>query len=261
MPSNDMESSSSGLIMSVIRVLTNSKDDAERDVIKKKIEDCLVVSDQKLTKLVSEHHKDLRLVMQAFTSISNNLQSSLVKLARAKQRLIDCKEILTSRIEELNRLSDESRINERIVVLLDQFEELSRIPMKINELIDERQYLTATKLLVEKQKYIDENIETFDCLKEIKSELESKRDELYKIFRERLFNPDNQVQKEEIIESLRLIDIIPELDPEIDAPREKPETSQVTKPSLFRFSSSSHAICFNEHYKEQIEVTKTLLSR
>lgn len=259
MPPTDMESSS-GLIMNVIRILTNSKDDAERDVIKKKLEDFLQISDEKLSKLVSEHHKELRQVMQSFTSISNNLQSSLTRLSKAKQRLKDCREMLTSKLNELRRLSDESTKNEKILSLLDQVDELSRVPTRIAELFDNRCYLDATRLLVDKQKYIDEKFESFDCLGQVRSELDSKREEIYRLLKEKLFIVDDESLKNDIVESLKLIDKTPEL-PDLEIAKENVDNAPATKPTLFKFSLSSHAICFNEHYKEQIEVTKTLLSK
>lgn len=259
MPQPDMDSSS-GLIMRVITILTNSKDDAERDAIKKKLEDCLVESDQKLTKLVSEHHKDLKLVMQAFISTSNNLQLSSTKLTSAKQRLQSSREMLVSKLDELRRLSEDSSRNERILALLDQVDELSRVPAAISELVENREYLEATKLLTEKQKYIEDNFESFDCLQDIRSELDSKREEIYRVLRERIFLTEDGQSKNEIVESLKMIDKSPEL-PELEEVKEKTETAPRSKPSLFRFSLSSHAMCFNEHYKEQIEVTKTLLSK
>lgn len=260
MPQADMESSS-GLIMNVIRILTNSKDDAERDVIKKKLEDHLSISDQKLTNLVADHHKDLRDVMQAFRIISNNLQSSLAKLRDAKKRLEGSRDMLTSRLGELTKLNEDSKKNEKIISLLDQIDELSRVPIQINELLNDCEYLKSTKLLVEKQKYIEEHFESFDCMRELSTELEGKREEMYRIFIEKLklFTDDDQYKKE-LIESLKLIDKTPEL-PELDVVKERTETTPTVKTCLFKFSRSSHAICFNEHYKEQIEVTKTLLSK
>lgn len=114
MPPYDMESSS-GLIMSVIRILTDSKDDDERDVIKKKLEDCLAVSDQKLKKLISEHHKDLKTVILTFSLTSENLQAVLDKLKDAKKRLTESRESLNSKLDELRRLSEELEASERKV--------------------------------------------------------------------------------------------------------------------------------------------------
>lgn len=258
MPQTDMESSS-GLIMSVIRILTNSKDDAERDLIKQKLEGFLIKSNENLTRLVSDNHEELRIVMKSFTSISDNLQTSLMKLAKAKQRLRDCCERLTQRLEELRRLSDESKKNEKVLALLDQVDELLRVPIDINDLISDREYLKAAKLLIEKQNYIEENFEAFECLKEVRSELEGKREELFRLLREKLFMLEqDDPAKDEIVESLKMIDKTPEL-PDLDVAKEDSENAPTTKPFLFKFSLSSHAICFNEHYKEQNEATKTLL--
>lgn len=245
--------------MSVVRILTASKDDTERPVIKKNLEERLKASSDALSELTIKHHKELRLVMQGFNSISDNLQTSLSKLGRAKQRLKDCREKLTSRLDELRRLSEESKKNEKILVLLDQVDNLSRVPSNVSALLNNQEYLEASKLLVEKQKHIDDNFESFDCLKELRAELDTKREEIYKILREKLFSNDES-KRNEIVESLKLIDKTPE-ELELEDPKEKLEDAPTVKPSLFRFSLSSHAICFNEHYKEQIEVAKTILSK
>lgn len=110
--------------MTVIRILANSKDAGERDVIKKKLENCLVISDEKLTKLVADHHDELQTVMQAFTSIFKNLRISLEILSKAKQRLILARELLISKLENLKKLSEESKVNQRILVLLDREEQM-----------------------------------------------------------------------------------------------------------------------------------------
>lgn len=119
MPPHDIES---GLIMSVIRILSNSRDDAERDVIRKKLEDCLDVSDKKLTKLVMEHHKDLISVMQTFTRTADNLGSASMKLKHARQRLVESRERLNSKLDELKKLSAELETSERMVKLLDDLQ-------------------------------------------------------------------------------------------------------------------------------------------
>lgn len=248
MPQSESESSS-GLIMKVIRTLTNSKDDAERDAIKKRLEDALVDSDQKLTTLVTDNHKDLRLVMQTFTNISKNLEYSMTKLSSVKHRLTVSREMLTSRLDELRRLIEESERNEKIINLLDQIEEISRVPAQINELLINEDYVEATKLLLDGQSYVDENFDSFDCLNDIKAELESKREEIYRLLEEkRLVHEDDKIRGK-IIESLKMIDKTPD-DTDLDLAKEKSD-SESARPALFRFARSSHAICFNEHYKEQ----------
>ena len=184
MPPYDMETSSS-LIMGVIRILSNSKDDAERDVIRKKLEDCLNASDQKLTKLVSEHYKDLRSVMNTFTKTANNLQSSLSKLKQAKQRLADSRDTLTTKLDELQKLSEELKNSEKMVALLDQMNTSA-----VNEAND----ASANKA---NESHDDE----FDSA----------------LMENNVFNP---------------------------------RTTENSAPALFKFSRSSYAICFEEHFKE-----------
>lgn len=249
MPQSDMETSS-GLIMRVIRTLTNSKDDAEREAIKKRLEEALADSDTKLTKLVSDNHKELRMVMQTFTTVSKNLQTSLTVLFRAKKRLSDSRDMLTSKLDEVRRLSEESQKNDKILALLDEIDSLFSVPTKLNELVANDKYLEATELLTSKQKYIEDNLDTYESLRELFIELDDKRKELCRVFEEKRVTLDDGKLKEQIIEALKLIDESPET-PDLELVKEKPDTVQ-TKPSLFKLSLSSHAICFNEHYKEQL---------
>lgn len=179
-----MESSSNAIIMSVIRILSNSKDDVERDVIRKKLEDFLADSDKKLTKLVAEHHKDLRSVMQIFYQTAEKLQSSLAKLNKAKEHLNNSRSMLTSKLDELKKVSDDLKRSERLVQLLDQEDNLADLENHVNtmEINDEDDSDFSTTLL-------ENNV----------------------------FNP---------------------------------RASENSTPSLFRFSKSSYAICFEEHFKE-----------
>ena len=181
---------SSNHIVNLIRILLFNKDDADsyRDRLKRESEVKLETCNEKLNKLVVDHHKDLRAVMQTFTRISNNLQSSLTKLTRAKVRLVDAREMLTSRLEELRRLNDELRVSERMVALLDQADSLTNADTKQDRPKDQTDDSPIEGLTG--PSYIDNNV----------------------------FNP-----------------------------RANNETST---PSLFKFSKSSYAICFEEHNKD-----------
>lgn len=184
MPPYDMESSSS-LIMSVIQILSRSKDDAERDVIRKKLEDLLEASDQKLTKLVSEHYKDLRSVMITFTKTASNLQMSLAKLQQAKQRLTDSRDRLTTKLDELQKLSEELQNSEKMVAYFDQMN---------------------TSAANESQDQIADR--------------------------------DNSGQNNQFESTLMENNVF------------NPRASENSTPALFKFSRSSYAICFEEHFKE-----------
>lgn len=246
----------SGLLMSVIKNLTASKDDVERDAIKNQLEERLKASDGKLNTLVITHHKDLTMVMQAFSKITSNLRSSKERLSQAKKHLQDCQNLLLCRLEDLKRLNEESQTNEKVLQLLNEVDELLKVPNRVNDHISKKDYLEATKLLVEKQKYIDDNFSEVDCLKEVRTELETKREEIYKWLMEELKSNDPSTDRSLIFESLGLLNKTPEI-PEFA--NDVSETQPARAP-LFRFSQSSHAMCFNEHFKEQNEAMRTLLT-
>lgn len=130
---------SSGLMMNIIRILNDSKDDAERNEIKKKLENSLKDSDAKLTKYVADYHKDLKQVIQSFTIIYSNLESTLLKLEEAQNRLMSSRDMLELRLEDLNRLSEEARRNDRVLKLLEQEEEeMKEVVIENVEEVDEQ---------------------------------------------------------------------------------------------------------------------------
>jgi exocyst complex component 4 len=94
----------SGLLMSVIRTLSASETNEQRDKEKSKLENEYKNCDKKLDELVSKHEEDLSKVMQLFATISQIVSDNRSKIAKVKENLQDCKKKLRCRRDELRNL-------------------------------------------------------------------------------------------------------------------------------------------------------------
>ena len=165
--------------MSVIRSLTSSRDCEERDREKANLENDFKQSDGRLNKYVVSHHSDLTFVMQAYSKISSNLVLSKTKLKEIREKLITCQQLLHCKRDELKKLYLESMENKFILELLDQVENVCQANSKIKKLIEKKQYLTATRLLVESSNNLTTSLKNVEALKEIRNDLDNCQDQIY----------------------------------------------------------------------------------
>lgn len=90
--------------MSVIRTLSASETNEQRDKEKSKLETEYKNCDKKLDELVSKHEEDLSKVMHLFANISQVVGDNRAKIAKVKENLQDCKKKLRCRRDELTNL-------------------------------------------------------------------------------------------------------------------------------------------------------------
>lgn len=170
-----------GLLMTVIRSLTASRDTEERDREKANLQREYNESDARLDKLVLQHHQDLTQVMSAFTAITTRLNTSKEKLSSVRGRLVGCQSLLNCKLDELKRLWIESVENKHILELLDQVEQLTKVPEEITNFMNRKHYLHATKLLVKSVASLESGLKKVDALSDVKHDLMGKKEELYNI--------------------------------------------------------------------------------
>ncbi|KAI1287367.1 Exocyst complex component 4 [Halotydeus destructor] len=171
--------SSTGLLMSVIKSLTQSRDTVERDREKANLQKEFQESDARLDKLVLKHHADLTSVMQAFSKISTRLHSAKDKVQGVHEKLMACQKLLHCKRDELKRLWLESVENKHVLKLLATVDSMTRTPSEVKSFVSQKHYLHATTLLVKSIDSLDGELKPIDALNEIKNELLSKKEELY----------------------------------------------------------------------------------
>ncbi|XP_066598078.1 exocyst complex component 4 [Prorops nasuta] len=94
----------SGLLISVIRALSASETNEQREVEKAKLEKEYKRSDLRLDELVSYHDQDLTEVMHIFSTLSGRVTAAREKIHEVKENLNACKQLLRCKHEELMKL-------------------------------------------------------------------------------------------------------------------------------------------------------------
>ncbi|XP_018393692.1 PREDICTED: exocyst complex component 4 [Cyphomyrmex costatus] len=108
----------SGLLMSVIRTLSASETNEQREIEKGRLEKEYKRSDQRLEDLVSKHDQDLMEVMQIFSALSEKVTSAREKIHAVKENLNACKQLLRCKREELLNLWLEGIEHKQVLHLL-----------------------------------------------------------------------------------------------------------------------------------------------
>ncbi|KAG5315303.1 EXOC4 protein, partial [Pseudoatta argentina] len=108
----------SGLLISVIRALSASETNEQREIEKAKLEKEYKRSDQRLEELVSSHDQDLMEVMQIFSELSEKVTSAREKIHAVKENLNACKQLLRCKREELLNLWLEGIEHKQVLHLL-----------------------------------------------------------------------------------------------------------------------------------------------
>ncbi|XP_072398045.1 exocyst complex component 4 [Diabrotica undecimpunctata] len=169
----------SGLLMSVIRTLSASETNEQRDREKAKLENDYKLCDQKLDELVSKHENDLTKVMQLFGSISQIVTTNREKIRRVQENLQDCKKKLGCRRDELKNLWLEGLEYKHMLQLIEEVQKMNEVPNRLSAYMARKQYLHATNLLVEAVNLGKGTLEGVESLKELGQELEQKKEQLH----------------------------------------------------------------------------------
>ncbi|XP_074041952.1 exocyst complex component secretory 8 [Leptinotarsa decemlineata] len=169
----------SGLLMSVIRTLSASETNEQRDREKAKLENDYKICDQRVDQLVSKHGKDLSKVMNLFGSISQIVISNRERIKKVKEHLQDCKKKLRCRKDELKNLWVEGLEYKYMLQLVDEIEKMNQVPNRLSYHMGRKQYLHATMLLVDAVHLGKETLEGVESLKELSLELEQKKEQLH----------------------------------------------------------------------------------
>ncbi|KAG5870693.1 hypothetical protein JTB14_003891 [Gonioctena quinquepunctata] len=171
----------SGLLMSVIRTLSASETNEQRDREKAKLENDYKICDQKIDELVSRHGFDLSKVMQLFVSLSEIVTTNRGRIENVRENLQDCKKKLRCRKDELKNLWIEGLEYKYMLHLLDEIEKMNKVPNCLSLHMERKQYLNATMLLVDAVCLGKGMLEGVETLKDLSLELEQKKEELIQI--------------------------------------------------------------------------------
>lgn len=168
-----------GLLVSVIKTLDASETNEERDKEKQKIEKEYRKSDQRLNELVSKHDGDLTQIMLLFSKVSSQVTTSKEKIHAVKENLYACKKLLRCRRDELKTLWTDAIQQKYVLEMLEQINELRKVPSLVTAFIAKKHYLHATKTLTYAIHLGEGPLREVEGLDDLRLDLETRKTQLY----------------------------------------------------------------------------------
>ncbi|XP_045764271.1 exocyst complex component 4 isoform X1 [Maniola jurtina] len=137
----------SGLLMSVIRTLSASETNEQREKERAKLEKEYKKSDARLDELVAAHAQEMTDVMQKFSAVSSALSAWGQHCAAAEARLGACRALLRVRRDDLRRLWADARTHHHALRMLTDIERVVVSEREARELTSAGRVLAAAQAL------------------------------------------------------------------------------------------------------------------
>ncbi|XP_068208979.1 exocyst complex component 4-like isoform X1 [Palaemon carinicauda] len=169
----------SGLLMSVIRTLSASESNEQRDREKARLEREYRKSDQRLDLLITKHDQSLKDVMEIFKIVSGRLAESRDRIRTIKDNLAACKRLLHCKRDELKERWLEGVEHKHVMLLLEQIDEVRDVGERVGSYMNKKHFLHATQLLVTSLNRLGTDLKMVEALKEVNSDLHARKEKLH----------------------------------------------------------------------------------
>ncbi|XP_077449980.1 exocyst complex component 4 isoform X2 [Stigmatopora argus] len=165
----------SGLLISVIRTLSNSDDVQDRETEKGRLEEAFETCDRDLDHLIVQHYAELTTAIRTYQSITERITTSRNKIKQVKENLLSCKMLLHCKRDELRKLWIEGIEHKHVLQLLDEIESIKQVPQRLEAYMASKHYLHATDMLVSAVKSLEIPLLQVEGLGDLRLELHSKK--------------------------------------------------------------------------------------
>ncbi|XP_011623573.1 exocyst complex component SEC8 [Amborella trichopoda] len=160
----------------VVHILTSKDREGEVQFLKEQSE----VIEEVVDEVVHEYHSGFNKAIQNYSQILRLFSESAESLAVLKVDLAESKKLIGSRNKQLHQLWYRSVTLRHIISLLDQIENVSKVPARIEKLIAEKQYYAAVQLHVQSTSMLErEGLQGVGALQDVRSELTKLRGVLF----------------------------------------------------------------------------------
>ncbi|XP_071536353.1 exocyst complex component 4 isoform X2 [Panulirus ornatus] len=177
---------SSGLLMSVIRTLSASESNEQRDREKARLEREYRKSDQRLDQFITSHDQSLKDVMQIFGEVSGRLAEARKRIRTIKDNLAACKRLLHCKRDELKERWLEGVEHKHVMLLLEQIDEVRDVGERVGSYVNKKHYLHATQLLVTSLNRLGTDLKMVEALKDVNTDLHARKEKLHEALIEEL---------------------------------------------------------------------------
>ncbi|XP_017044206.1 exocyst complex component 4 isoform X4 [Drosophila ficusphila] len=180
------ESAGCGFLVNVIKSLGFSETTEERQKEKQKIEQEFKRSDLRLNELVSRHDQQLTQVLPLFSQVSSEVTASRERIHAVKENLGVCKRLLQCRRDELRKMWTDAVQHKYVLEMLEQIQELRKVPQRVVGYTAKRQYLHASKALTDALATLNGPLQAVEGLSDLRTDLQTRRQQLYQRMHEEL---------------------------------------------------------------------------
>jgi len=149
MADSDLPEGSTVRLTSVIARLASASDRQHREHIVDDIQTQLETAEDKLVSEADEHHAKFYDALEAFQYVSATINDSKMKVEMLRAALTECRAYLQLKRERIYRLSNEHAEYTEMMSLLEQIDQIRKVPEKVDEFLKRQNYVEAAELLVE----------------------------------------------------------------------------------------------------------------
>ncbi|CAN4126609.1 unnamed protein product [Withania somnifera] len=160
----------------VVRILTSKDREGDVQVLKEQSE----IIEEVVDEVVHAYHGGFNKAIQNYSQILRLFSESSQSIGVLKCDLAEAKKRLGARNKQLHQLWYRSVTLRHIISLLDQIEGIAKVPARIEELINEKQFYAAVQLHVQSALMLErEGLQTVGALQDVRYELTKLRGVLF----------------------------------------------------------------------------------
>lgn len=117
--------------------------------------------------------------MQLFNKASSQVTAGRERIRTVKENLQACKQLLRCRREELQKMYTDAVQHKCVLEMLDQINEIQKVPGQVVSFLNKKLYLHATKTLVSAINMSKTSLREVEGLSDLKHDFENKRNLVY----------------------------------------------------------------------------------
>ncbi|XP_058732525.1 exocyst complex component SEC8-like [Vicia villosa] len=159
----------------VVHILTSKDREAAAQFLKEQSD----VIEEVVDEVVQSYHSGFNRAIQNYSQILRLFSESTESIGVLKVDLAEAKKHLSARNKQLHQLWYRSVTLRHIISLLDQIEDIAKVPARIEKLIAEKQYYAAVQLHVQSIMMLERGLQTVGALQDVRSELTKLRGVLF----------------------------------------------------------------------------------
>uniref|UniRef100_A0A1I7T253 Exocyst complex component Sec8 n=1 Tax=Caenorhabditis tropicalis TaxID=1561998 RepID=A0A1I7T253_9PELO len=165
-------SNETGLLINVIRSLTTSVSEDQREVEKSRLEKGYKESGVLIDRLVKNHQQDVEKCLVSFRDVSAKISNCRERIHNVRNALHTVKSLLELRRDDLKKLWHENAQQKSVCEIMAKLEELRDAPSKIEILISKEQFQQAADTVTESKALINGRLSRVEGLSHLSAEIE-----------------------------------------------------------------------------------------